>query len=342
GTVIRERSLAERDPYTSLVWLGGTVALDKLHSPRDAAAMFERYARAAATPSTQTKGLYWAGRARAEAGDAASSQALLAEAAGHGDTFYGQLAGERLGRTANLPPPPPVIQPSVLARSTFDRSELVRGARWLGQQGRWADQTAFVRQIASNARTQEDHLLAVDLSRTIGRPDLGVMVARNARLGTTDPVRYGFPEVAVPGTAQSLWTMVHAISRQESMFDREANSRVGARGLMQLMPATAREQAGKLGLPYDYDRLTRDPQYNLMLGSAFFQRLLTSYGGNHVLAVAAYNAGPGNVRKFIAANGDPRTPGADVLRWIEAIPLTETRGYVQRVLENAVVYDALN
>jgi soluble lytic murein transglycosylase len=136
--------------------------------------------------------------------------------------------------------------------------------------------------------------------------------------------------------------MVHAISRQESQFDREAQSRVGARGLMQLMPGTARDTAGKLGLPYDLARLTGDPQYNVTLGSFFFGNLLDSFGGNHVLAVAAYNAGPGNVRKWLAANGDPRMPGVDVVDWIEAIPFSETRGYVQRVLENAVVYDALN
>ncbi|SFS10129.1 lytic transglycosylase domain-containing protein [Sphingomonas jatrophae] len=342
GTAVRERPLAERDPYTSLVWLGGDVALRKLNRPRDAAAMFQRYARAALTPSTQTKGLYWAARSLAQAGDAAAAQALFTEAAGHGDTFYGQLAAERLGRAPGMPPAPPATTPDPTARAAFDRSDLVRAARWLGSQGRWADQTTFLRQIAANAKTQTDHLLAVDLSRSIGRPDLGVMVARNARLGTADPVRFGFPQIAVPGPAEPLWTMVHAISRQESMFDREATSRVGAKGLMQLMPATAREQAGKIGLPYDYDRLTRDPQYNLLLGSSFYKRLLDSYGGSHVLAVAAYNAGPGNVRKFINANGDPRMPGVDVLQWIEAIPLTETRGYVQRVLENAVVYDALN
>jgi soluble lytic murein transglycosylase len=117
-------------------------------------------------------------------------------------------------------------------------------------------------------------------------------------------------------------------------------SHVGARGLMQLMPATAREQAGKLGMPYDLGRLTSDPAYNVMLGSDYFQRLLDQWGGNAPLAIASYNAGAGNVRKWVRANGDPRS-GADVVRWIEDIPFSETRNYVQRVLENAVVYDAI-
>jgi soluble lytic murein transglycosylase len=136
--------------------------------------------------------------------------------------------------------------------------------------------------------------------------------------------------------------MIHAIARQESQFDREAMSPVGARGLTQLMPATAKEQAGKLGLPWDPSRLTEDIGYNVMIGSSFFDRMLNYYQGNYVLAVASYNAGPGNVNRFIRANGDPRQPGVDVVDWIEAIPLTETRAYVQKVLENAVVYDLFN
>jgi soluble lytic murein transglycosylase len=97
-----------------------------------------------------------------------------------------------------------------------------------------------------------------------------------------------------------------------------------------------------MGLGYDYYRLTTDPAYNVSLGSAYYARLLNTWGGNHVLAVASYNAGAGNVRKWINAYGDPRRPGADVVRWIERIPYSETRGYVQRVLENSVVYDRLN
>ena len=139
-----------------------------------------------------------------------------------------------------------------------------------------------------------------------------------------------------------MWSMTHGITRQESSFDPYAVSHAGARGMMQLMPATAREQAGKMGLGYDFGRLTSDPAYNVSLGSAYYARLLNTWGGNHVLAVASYNAGAGNVRKWVRAYGDPRQPGTDVVRWIERIPFMETRGYVQRVLENSVVYDRLN
>lgn len=342
GTNIRTRGLDERDPYTSLVWLGGITALKKLNRPAEAMALFERYARAAQTPSTQTRGLYWAGRAALAARDTVSANRLFGEAATHPDQFYGQLALERLGRVVTLPVPDPALV-SPAERTAFADRSVVRAAQTLGELGDWADQSLFLRAIATGATSDGDHILTAELARSIGRPDLGVMMARNARnTGASDFVPTGFPTVPVPPAMASNWVMIHAIARQESQFDRQAVSRAGARGLMQLMPGTARETAGKLGLPYDFARLTEDPQYNIMLGSNFFSRILDSFGGNHVLAIAAYNAGPGNVRKWLAANGDPRTGQIDVLDWIEAIPFSETRGYVQRVLENAVVYDAMN
>ncbi len=342
GTDVRQRSIGERDDYTSLTFLGGMAALKKLARPRDAILLFDRYSRAAQSPQTRTRGLYWAGRAASAAGDTVRANQYFASAAASPDQFYGQLASERLGQAVATPQTTP-IPPDPAARAAFQSSSIVRAARMLGELGDHADQSVFLRTIASSVKTDAEHVLAAELSREIGRPDLGVMVARAARnSGVSDFVVTGFPEIAVPQIAQSRWVMVHAISRQESQFDRQAMSRVGARGLMQLMPGTARDTAAKLGLPYDLARLTGDPQYNVTLGSYFFGNLLDSFGGNHVLAVAAYNAGPGNVRKWLAANGDPRMPGVDVVDWIEAIPFAETRGYVQRVLEIAVVYDALN
>jgi soluble lytic murein transglycosylase len=342
GTRIRDRPFAERDDYTSLMWLAGTAALQKLGRYDDAVTMFDRYSRAAQTPGTQTKGWYWAGRAAERGGKPDWAKSYLNQAAVHIDQFYGQLAAERLGRELMIPPEPPRTMVPPTERASFEASEVVRAARLLGQSGQWQDQTAFIRLIAANAKTDSDHILAGELAKSMNRPDLGVMVSRAARTsGTPDPLRIGFPEVPVPPAMNGHWTLIHAISRQESQFDRQATSRTGARGLMQLMPATAREQAGKLGLAYDPTRLA-DIDYNVMLGSAFFDRMLTYYGGSYVLAVASYNAGPGNVNKFIKANGDPRMPGIDVVDWIEAIPFAETRGYVQKVLENAVVYDLLN
>ncbi|WP_404339849.1 lytic transglycosylase domain-containing protein [Sphingomonas sp. MMS12-HWE2-04] len=342
GEDVAEMPLGERDDYTSLTWLAGTTALDKLNRPGDATGMFDRYSRGSKSPTTQSKGLYWAGRAAEAAGNQAGAQGFYAKAAGFPDLYYGQLASERLSQPLRRPPEMGARPIDVATRDAFFRRETVRATQYLGTIGDRQGQSLFVRQIAADAKTDSDHVLANELSRTIGRPDLGVMVGRSAlQNGLSDYTAAGYPTVRVPETHRDYWTIVHAIARQESQFDRAAVSHAGARGLMQLMPGTARETAGKLGLGYNMDSLVSDTDYNIQLGSTYFQRMFALYG-SYPLAVAAYNAGPGNVNKWIRANGDPRLPGGDMVRWVEAIPIYETKNYVQRVLENAVVYDLLN
>ncbi|HKY80197.1 MAG TPA: lytic transglycosylase domain-containing protein [Sphingobium sp.] len=344
GTDVSTRPIGERDDYTSLAWLAGSTAFYSLNKPADAAQMFRRYATGGKSPQVTSKGYYWAGRAALAAGDPATANSYFARASSFSDQFYGQLALERTGRP--IPAPATVergIEISAADRAAFANRSVVRAVRALGQMGYWEDQSKFARAIANNADTDADHFLAAELAKSLGRPDMSVMVGRRAvSSGLTGYGESAFPRVPVPPSAQYNWTMVHAIARQESQFDRAAISHAGARGLMQLMPGTAREQAGKLGLGYNPGSLTTDTSYNIMLGSSYFQRMLDYYGGSYPLAVAAYNAGPGNVNRWIVANGDPRLPGADMLRWIEQIPIFETRNYVQRVLENAVVYEAMN
>jgi soluble lytic murein transglycosylase len=178
------------------------------------------------------------------------------------------------------------------------------------------------------------------MARQLDRRDLAVWITRAARNdGDAFYVRDAYPTLR--STPRTSWALANGITRQESSFDQNAISWAGARGMMQLMPATAREQAGKLGVGYDSSRL-HDPDYNVMLGSAYFQRMLNTWDGSVPLAVASYNAGAGNVRKWINAYGDPRGGRVDMIGWIEAIPFSETRGYVQRVIENSVVYDSIN
>jgi soluble lytic murein transglycosylase len=341
GIVVRDRPIGERDSYTNLTWLAGTMALNRLNRPTDAIAMFDRYARAARSPQTISKGLYWAGRAAQAANRRDEATAFYQRAAGYFDQFYGQLASERLGVPVAIPPTVATVEISANERDAFNKREIVRVAELLGQQGDWSNQSLFVRTISMAATTDADHALALEFSRRIARPDLAVMIGRSAGInGYRDYIRAGFPTLALTGDNASNFTMIHAISRQESQFDRKIVSRAGARGMMQLMPGTARETAGFIGVGYSPSSLD-DPQYNIQLGSWYFGRLMDRYQGSYPLAVAAYNAGPGNVNKWLAANGDPRATG-DILGWIEAIPLSETRGYVQRVLENAVIYDLLN
>ncbi|MGE4411364.1 MAG: lytic transglycosylase domain-containing protein [Sphingobium sp.] len=343
GTDVSARPIGERDDYTSLAWLAGTTAFYELGRPQDAVGLFDRYASAARSPQTMSKGWYWAGRAALAAGDKTESGLHLTMAATYPDQFYGQLANERLGRSIKAPAPFADQAPvSSSDRAAFEARSLVQAARELGKLGRWQDQGQFLRAIAASVTTDADRTLANELAANIGRPDLGVMVGRRARPdGSSGYALASFPSISVPGDHQSNWTMIHAIARQESQFDKAAISHAGARGLMQLMPGTARETAGRIGLSYNPGGLTSDTGYNIQLGSTYFQRMLSYYDGSYPLAVAAYNAGPGNVNKWLRANGDPRLPGTDMLRWIEQIPIYETRNYVQRVLENAVVYDSI-
>lgn len=342
GTVVRETPLGVRDDYTSLAWLAGQLAFKDLRRPAEAVRLYRAYGDAARSAQTRTKGYYWAGRAALAAGDAAAANAHFADAAQHYDQFYGQLALERLGRPQPRPAPVPSIQVSGAERTAFDDDRLVRASRALGEIGAWREQSLFLRALAQKATSPADHVLAGQLAQQIGRPDLGVMIGRSAQANSLDAVEVsGFPTVRVPAGHEGNWTFIHAITRQESQFDRAAVSHAGARGMMQLMPGTAREVAGKLGLGYDAGSLTTDTGYNMTLGSTYFQQMLSYFGGSYPLAVAAYNAGPGNVNKWLRANGDPRTGAIDILDWIEAIPIFETKNYVQRVLENAVVYDTL-
>ena len=343
GTDISDQSLGVRDDYTSLTWLAGTTALWQLRQPKDAVGMFARYGGAARTPQTRSKGFYWAGRAAAQAGDMATADKYFAMAAEYGDHFYGQLALERLSRSEPRFDATPAVQVDPALRRTFNNQSLVQAVREISRHDEdWKTQNRFFRAITADAETEADHILVADLARQIGRRDLAVILGSSARAKGFDRFQsVAFPVVPVPPGYENSWTMIHAIARQESQFAQNANSHAGAQGLMQLMPGTGREQAGKVGLSYSYSALTDDPQYNIQLGSGYFGRMMDYFGGTYPLAVAAYNAGPGNVNKWLRANGDPRTGEIDIVKWIEEIPIYETRNYVQRVLENAVVYDAM-
>lgn len=343
GSSLASQSLTVRDEYTNLTWLAGTLAVRALGRPAQAVALFDRYSQGGRSLQVMTKGAYWAGRAAAQAGQLQAATAYFSRAAAYPDLFYGQLGHERLGRTVAAPNVAPAVVVTPAQRTAFANQPLVRAVRLLGQQGRRDEQALFVRALSESLTNDADRMLATELSSQIGRQDLAVWTARSSRNdGSPFYYRAAFPTLNVATSEPYLWAISHGIARQESSFDRTAVSHAGARGLMQLMPGTAQEQAGKLGYGYDFGRLTADPAYNVMLGSSYFRRLLDQWGGNYVLAVASYNAGAGNVRKWINRNGDPRRPGADIIAWIEDIPFTETRGYVQRVLENTVVYDRLN
>jgi soluble lytic murein transglycosylase len=341
GAQVADQPLGVRDDYTNLAWFGGSVALERMHQSQSALSMFDRYARAGRSLQVQSKGDYWAGRAALGAGQFKTASSYFQRAAAYPDLFYGQLALERLGRGVPAPPAAlPQYTTTSVQRAAFNSRRLVQALRILGQQGRSTEQALFVQALARSLDTDVDRNLAIQLAQEIRRQDLPVWVARMARIkGSSFYVRQAYPMLAA-SVSSSLWSLAHGISRQESSFDPYAISHAGARGMMQLMPGTARDQADKMNIGYDGYRLLTDQNYNVTIGSAYFQHMLDIWGGNVPLAVASYNAGSGNAGKWVRQYGDPRGQ-VDVVAWIEAIPYDETRGYVQRVIENSVVYDSL-
>ena len=328
-----------RDKYTDLAWLAGTIARDRLRRFDAASTMFELYSGGGQSLQVKTKGLYWAGRSAAEAGNAPRANQMFAAAAETPELFYAQLALERLGREIPVPKDLPGVDTNVLAE--FNARPIVAALPRLANSR--DEQALFVRALAESLESQGERVAASRLAQQIGRPDLGVWVARAARNSGTDfYYKSAWPthEAGVPDG--QLWSYAHGVTRQESSFDRSARSHANAFGMMQLLPGTARDQARRSGLPYDYGRLTSDPAYNVRLGSDYLALRLGQWDGNLALAAASYNAGHGNALKWVSRYGDPRSSGVDTLTWIESIPFSETRSYVQRVVENAAVYDRLN
>ena len=341
GADLRLESYGVRDKYTSLAWLAGRVAMDRLDRPDWAARMFEAYSQGGRSLQVESKGLYWAGRAHAESGLAERANALFERAALYPDLFYGQLALERLGREIPVPPAAPIATVSPQARQNFYTSTLVAAIPRLANDRDTA--TKFVRALSETLDGREERLLAFELGQRLGRPDIGVWIARSARnAGTPFYYREAFPTHPAGVKGGEIWSIAHGITRQESSFDRSVVSHANAHGMMQIIPSTGREWAGKLGLPYSTARLTQDPTYNVTIGTAYIDWLIRYWNGNVPLAAASYNGGMGNVQKWVSRYGDPRSGGVDTLEWIEQIPFGETRGYVQRVVENAAVYDRLN
>lgn len=341
GADISDMSYSIRDDYTSLVWLGGTSALWQLGDPAGAAPLFYRYGAAAKTAPTRSKGFYWAGFAAQRAGAMADADRYYELAAQYPDMFYGQLALERLGRAFPAIEEPLIIPPTAEERQAFADMPLTHAVREAARGGLdWRDTRFFLTELADWADTPARAQMVHDLAQELGRRDLAVHLgAATQANGVAGFERAGYPKLDVPASAN--WTMVHAISRQESEFATKALSHANAYGLMQLIPGTAQDTARNLGVTYSRSALLDDPQYNIRLGDAYFAQLMDRFGGSYPLALVGYNAGPGRAIRWIASNGDPRKGEISWEEWIEKIPFFETKNYVQRVLGNAVTYEQL-
>lgn len=320
---------------TEAQFYAGWIALTKLKDADRAAAHFAVLDRIGVSPITRARALYWEGRA-AEARHDQAAQTFYQGASAHSTTFYGQLAAEKVGMRLTLTSDPEI---SPADRARFEGREPVQAARLLYDLGYRDLYRSFVLSLDDILPSAADEALLIDLARGYGDQDLSMKVARAAaQRGFILPQRaYPFrspPEVAGGPEA----ALVLGITRQESGFDPFVRSGAGARGMMQLMPATAAVVARRMGVSYS-SSLLDEPDYNMRLGSSFLGRLVDQFSGSYVMAIAAYNAGPGRPVQWASWCGDPRG-ATDPVDFIECIPFSETRNYVMRVMEGMQVYRA--
>jgi soluble lytic murein transglycosylase len=318
----------------------GWIALARLKQPDAAARHFAAIAAIGASPITKGRALYWQGRAAEAQGDPIAAQAFYAEGARHITTFYGQLSAEKAGLTEiKLDRDPTITQAD---RARFMGRELIRAARMLADIGAKDQFRALVLFIDDNLPNAEESALLVDMARGYGDQDLAMRAVRTAaQRGFILPER-GYPLLDhhfTPGPGAAETAFVYSISRQESNFDPNARSGVGARGMMQLMPPTAAIVARQLGENHSVDRLS-EASYNMRLGSTYLGSMVDTFSGSYIMAAAAYNAGPGRPAQWATLCGDPRGAATDPLDFIECIPFSETRNYVMRTLETTMVYRA--
>jgi len=324
-------------PAAEAEFYAGWIALTRLKDPARAQRHFAVIDRIGTSPITRARALYWQGRAAQARGDQAAAKSFYAAGAQHVTTFYGQLSAEKLGQQLVLGDDPQLTPGD---RARFEGSDLVQGARLLHDEGQRDTFRSFVLALDDVLPTVADQALLIDLVRGYGDQDTSMKIARGAaQRGFVLPQRaYPFrtpPQVmGAPEPA-----LVLAITRQESGFDPLVRSGAGARGMMQLMPATAAIIARRNGMDYSPSMLD-EPDYNMRLGSSFLGQLVNQFSGSYVMAVAGYNAGPGRPTQWTSYCGDPRGGSTDPIDFIECIPFSETRNYVMRVLEGVQVYRA--
>ncbi len=324
--------------FAEAEFAAGWTALRWLDQADTAANHFSSLSQGVVTPISRARADYWLGRSREALADREGARAAYEAAAAHNFVFYGQLAAEQVSRTqlrfdAGA-------QPTAADRSAFEARPLVKALRLLGEAG----ETRLFRQFAYHLDDQlerdVDYLLLSELATAYQVPDVGVRGAKAgmARGILSPDAAYPIVDYPLMREPQVERSLMLALSRQESEMNPRAVSYAGALGLMQFMPATAAQEARQRGLPYRKSWLTDDPGYNMTLGGAHLDSLLSEFNGSYVMTAAAYNAGASRPRQWVRTYGDPRLGEIDPIDWIELIPFSQTRDYVQRVVENTQVY----
>ena len=317
----------------------GWIALRYLDEPVSARAHFARIDERQANPTVLARANYWRGRVAEVLDDSDAMRAAYEVAARYPTAYYGQLAHARLGRDKiELRPP----SPALAAADATATDERVRAADMLYEIGERDVVLYFVTDLGEQS---SDVALLEALGELtgrrndaramlqIGKPSLGRGLALD---------HYAFPTIGIPPHKQIApeieHSMIYSVARTESAFDQRDKSAANAVGLMQITPEAGRDTAKRFGVKYDWARMVSDPVYNTQMGAGELSALLSEYKGSHIMTFAGYNAGRGRVRDWLKAYGDPRDPKVDPVDWVERIPFSETRNYVQRVIENLAVY----
>jgi len=318
--------------------VSGWIALRLNSDPERALQHFETMTEGVSTPISLARGEYWTGRAEDALGETARAQIAYLDAAAHKSTYYGQLAAEEVGDRQIYFEPGTLPTDAEIA--AFEARPMVKAMRLLGEAGETQLFRTFAYHLDDLLETKADYIQLSQLASEYHVPDIGVRGAKAGLAKGIIATDAAYPVVSYPllKEPQVERSLMLALSRQESEMNPGAVSYVGARGLMQFMPATASREAKLSGLPYRQSWLTDDPGYNMTLGGQHLDYLLNRFNGSYIMTAAAYNAGPTRPSQWIADYGDPRTGEVDPIDWVEFIPFSETRNYVQRIIENTQVY----
>ena len=339
-TLANNHGTSDPSSIVDAEWLAGWIALRFLKDGETALPHFEKVYDTAQTSHNVSRGAYWTGRAAESLGRPDIAADWYQRAATYLTTYYGQLGLARLkGETAPQLPGDP--EPTAEERATFESKDLTRALRALLEADAKEYERPFAVALAEGSGFAADRQMVAEMLNRHARPDLGIVIARNAQRDKIELIEYGYPVPPYAYPALPEKALILAIARQESNFDPGAVSFAGARGLMQLMPDTASALARSAKMAYARAKLVTDPAYNLKLGASYLSSLVNNFNGSYMLAAAAYNAGPGRARQWVRQFGDPQDPSVDPIDWIEEIPFNETRNYVQHVMENVMIYRAV-
>ena len=327
--------------FAAAEWMSGWIALSFLDDPILAIDHFRNFYNNVSYPISLSRGAYWLGKSYENIGDKDSALNWYEEATKYMTTYYGQLASRKIdpNRKFELSLESKIDEKY---RKNFYDKDLVRVVYLLDELNKDKYTKHILRFLAQDNIQNGSEPLAAELATKIERYDFAIQVSKIASYEKRFHNKFNYPVISTPiyvnGRKIPENAFILSLIRQESEFDLSANSHAGAKGLMQLMPYTAKIVAKQAKLPYSKSRLTTDPEYNINLGSHYIAGLILEYDGAYPFAIAAYNAGPKRVKYWKKLNKDPQKKQIDYVDWIELIKFRETRNYVQRVLENYNVY----